>query len=140
MSQSKENLWTKRKDRQTLFYRTLPAEAGAPIKDEAYLVNLFTNLEIQKYYQNETSIHGVYSCDNLPDQIKDRAYLIYLDEYADVGTHWIALYLNGNAITYFDSFGVENVPKEIKNSIDESAITTNIFRIQAYDSIICRHF
>ena len=54
------------------------------------------------------------------------AYLINLDEYSDIGTHWVALWVNINNVTYFDSFGVEHLPKEI-----------NIFRIQAYDSIMC---
>ena len=50
-----------------------------------------TNLEIQKYYESETRFVGVYSRDNLPDKIKDGAYVINLDEYADIDTHWIAL-------------------------------------------------
>ena len=50
---------------------------------------------------------------NLPLKIKDRAYVINLDEYAYVGTHQIALFCNRNEIVYFDSFGVEHVPEEI---------------------------
>ena len=50
----------------------------------------FNNFEIQKYYQNEPRFNGVYSRDNLDKRIKCGAYLINLDEYADVGTHWIA--------------------------------------------------
>ena len=70
-------------------------------------------------------------------KIKDGAYVINLDEYSDIGTHWVALYVQNNNVTYFDSFGVEHIPKEIKAFIDRSlCITTNIFRIQAYDSII----
>ena len=45
-----------------------------------------TNLEIQKYYQNEPRFNGVYSRDNLA-KIKDWAYVMNLDEYSDVGTH-----------------------------------------------------
>ena len=98
-----------------------------------------TNFEIQKYYQNEPRFNGVYSRDNLPE-IKDRAYVINLDEYSDIGTHWVALYVN-NDVTYFDSVGVEHIPKKIKGFIDCSlSITTNIFRIQAYDSITCGYF
>ena len=98
------------------------------------------NSEVQKYYQNEPRFNGVYSRDNLPE-IKDRAYVINLDEYSDIGTHWVALYVNNNDVTYFDSFGVEHIPKEIKTFIDRSlSITTNIFRIQAYDSIVCGYF
>ena len=53
----------------------------------------------------------------------------------------IGLYVNNNDVTYFDSFRVEHIPKEIKRFIGCSlSITTNIFRIQAYDSIMCRYF
>ena len=98
-----------------------------------------TNFEIQKYYQNEPRINGAYSIDNLP-KIKDGAYIINLDEYADIGTHWVALYVV-NDVTYFDSFDVEHIPKEIKEFINRSlSITTNIFRIQAYDSIMHGYF
>ena len=74
-----------------------------------------TNFEIQKYYENESRFNGVYSRDNLPNKIKDGAYVINLDEYLDIGTHWIALYVKNNGITYFDSFEVEHIPKEIIN-------------------------
>ena len=57
--------------------------------------------EIQAYYQNEPRCIGVYSRDNLPDKIKDGAYVINLDEYSDIGTHWIALYVNNKTVTYF---------------------------------------
>ena len=66
-----------------------------------------------KCYENESRFNGVYSRDNL-SKIKDGAYVINLDEYSDIGTHWIALYVKNNDITYFDSFGVEHIPKEIK--------------------------
>ena len=104
-----------------------------------------TNFEIQKYYQNEPKFNGVSSRDNLP-KIKDGAYVINLDEYSDIGTHWVSLYVqNNNNITYFNSFGVEDIPKEIKAFINRhlssasqnKKITPNIFRIQAYDSILC---
>ena len=67
-----------------------------------------TNFEIQKYYQNESKFNGGFSRNNLPG-----AYVITLDEYADVATHWIALFCNKNTIIYCDSFGIEHVPKEI---------------------------
>ena len=98
-----------------------------------------TNFEIQKYYQNESRFNGVYSGDNLP-KIKDGTYVINLDEYSDIGTHWVALYVHNNNVTYFDSFGVEHIPKEIRTFIGNKNIKTNIFRIQAYDSIMCRYF
>ena len=86
-----------------------------------------TKFEIQKYYQNELTFNDVYSGDNLTE-IKDGAYVINLDEYSDVGTHWVALNVNNNNIIYFDSFGVEHIPKEIKAFIDRYlSITTNIF-------------
>ena len=99
-----------------------------------------TNFEIVKYYENESRFNGVYSRDNLPNKIKDGAYVINLDEYSDIGTHWVALWVNINNVTYFDSFGVEHIPKEIKAFIKNRNIKTNIFRIQAYDSIMCRYF
>ena len=99
----------------------------------------------------EPRFNGVFSRDNLPNSIKNGAYVINLDEYHDIGTHWVALYVNNNTIIYFDSFGVEHIPKEIikfigNNEQGSSAkarnknITTNIFRIQAYDSIMCEYF
>ena len=99
-----------------------------------------TNFKIQKYYQNESRFKGVYSRDNLT-KIKDGAYIINLDEYSDIGTHWVALYVHNDDFTYFNHFGVEHIPKEIKAFINRSlSITTNIFRIQAYDSIMCGYF
>ena len=99
-----------------------------------------TNFEIMKYYENESRFSGVYSRDNLPNKIKDGAYVITLDEYSDIGTHWNALYVKSNVVTYFNSFGVEHIPKEIKTLIKNRNIKTNIFRIQAYDSIMCGYF
>ena len=63
------------------------------------------------------------------------AYIINLDEYSDIGTHWVALHVNNNDVTYFDSFGVEHIPEGHSLSI-----TTNIFRIQANDSVMCGYF
>ena len=67
-------------------------------------------------------------------------YVLNLDEYSDIGTHWIALYVQNNDVTYFDSFGVEYIQKEIKTFISNKRTKTNIFRIQAYDSIMCVYF
>ena len=62
---------------------------------------------------------------------------------------WVALYVNNKTITYFDSFGVEHIPKEIMKFIVRTSfglgsrrkkIITNIYRIQAYDSIMCGYF
>ena len=93
-----------------------------------------TNFKIQKYCQNEPKFNGVYSRDNLPNKLKDGAQVINLDEHSDIGTHWVALYVKNNEITYFDSFGVEHIPKEIIKLIDCKNVIANIFRIQAYDS------
>ena len=50
------------------------------------------------------------------------------------------LYVNGNNVIYFDSFGVEHISEEIKNFSWNKNITTNIYRIQAYDLIMCGYF
>ena len=71
---------------------------------------------------------------------KNGAYVINLDEYADVRTHWIALYVKDNEVTCFDSFGVEHITKKIRKFIGNKNIKTNIFRIQADNSIMCGHF
>ena len=103
-----------------------------------------TNFEIQKYYQNQLRFNGVHFRDNLPYKIKHGTYIINLDEYSDIGTHWLALYVSNNDVSYFDSFRVEHIPKETKKFIDRPSyiknIKTNIFRIQAYDSIMCGYF
>ena len=72
-----------------------------------------TNFEIQNYYQNESKFNDVYSRNNLL-KIKDGAFVINLDKYESMGTHWIASYKNSNNIVYFDSFVVEHIPKETK--------------------------
>ena len=102
--------------------------------------NLLTNFEMQKYYQDEPRFNGVFSRNNLPKKIKDGAYVINLDEYADVGTHWIALFCNRNEIVYFNSFGVEHVPKEIKEFIGNKNIKANSFWVEANDSVMCGYF
>ena len=99
-----------------------------------------TNFEIQKYYQNEPRFNSVYSRNNLPKKIKDGTYVINLDEYAAFGTHWIALFCKRNEIAYFEAFGVEYLPKEIKEFIINKNINANIFRVQANNSIICVYF
>ena len=108
------------------------------------LPHLLTNFEIQKYYQNDSRFYRVYSRDNPSERsstkIKDGAYVINLDEYSDIGTHWVALYVQNNHVTYFDSFEVEHIPKEIKTFIGNKNIKTNIFRIPAYDLLMCGYF
>ena len=109
-----------------------------------------TNTEIREYYSNEPRFNGVYSRDNLPKITKNGAYVINLDKYENTGTHWIALFIKTNEVIYFDSFGIEHVPKEINKFIrskelgsavgNNKKIKANIFRIQAYDSIMCGYF
>ena len=105
------------------------------------LAHPLTNFEIQEYYQSEPKFNGVFSRDNLPNNnIKNGVYVINLDEYHDIGTHWVALHVNNKISIYFDSFGVEHITKEIMNFIVRKKIITNIYRIQAYDSVICSYF
>ena len=94
------------------------------------LSRLLTNFEIQTYYQNEPKFNGAHSRNNV-SKIKDGAFIINLDEYESIGAHWIASYVNNNNGIYFDKFGVENIPKEIKTFIGNKNVVTNIYRIQA---------
>ena len=90
----------------------------------------------------------MYSRNHLPKTIKKGSYVINLNEYENMGTHWISLFVKTNEVIYFDSFGVEHIPKEInkfiRNDMTKSSslerIKSNIFRIQAYDSIMCGYF
>ena len=92
------------------------------------------------YYQDEPRFSGVFSRDSLPNKIKNSAYVINLDECHDTGTHWVALHVNNKTVIYFDSFGVEHISKKIEKFIGNKNIIKNIFRIQAYDSIMCGCF
>ena len=103
-----------------------------------------TNFEIQKYYQNEPRFNGSFSRDNLP-RIKDGAHIINLDEYSDSGTHCVALHLGeaspkdvqNNNVTYL-ILSEQNIFG--KKFVNNKTIQTNIFRIQANDSIMCGYF
>ena len=92
------------------------------------------------YYQNDLRFNGVYSRDNLPNKVKDGACVINLDEYSDIGTHLVALCVNGKTATYFNSFGIEHIPKEVKNFTNNKNIIANIYRVRNYDSIMCGYF
>ena len=112
------------------------------VKRNLNLLLLFhplTNIEINEYYKNEPKFNGVYSRNNLPNKIKKGAYVINLDEYENTGTHWVALFVKPKYTIYFDSFGIEHIPKEI-NKFIHNDIKSNIFKIQAYDSIMCGYF
>ena len=97
------------------------------------------NSETQNYYQNQPKFICFYSRSNLP-KIKDKANVINLDKFKSIGTHWIALYANRNNVIYFDSFEVEHIPKEIKKFIGNKNIITNVYIIQACDSMRCGNF
>ena len=95
------------------------------------------NFEIQNCYWNKPRVNGIYSRDNLPNKIEDGG---------TCNTSWLLLW-NWNSldcfvciITYFDPFRVEHIPKEIEKFIGNKNIKTNIFRIQAYDSVMCGYF
>ena len=115
-----------------------------------------TNIEISEYYANEPRFNGVYSRNNLPNKIKKEAYIVNCI-HSKLHMHWIALFVKTNEAIYFDSFGIENIPKEINKFINNdmtkstaepsslerstiSRIKSNILRIQAYDSIMCGCF
>ena len=73
-------------------------------------------------------------------QLKKGAYIINLDEYENTSTHWVALFVKPRYTVYFASFGTEHIPKEIKHVTGNKEIKANIFRIQAYDSIMCGYY
>ena len=60
----------------------------------------------------------LFTLEIIVKKIKDRAFIINLDEYSDIGFHWLAFHVQNNDVTYFDSFGVEHIPKEIRTCID----------------------
>ena len=99
-----------------------------------------TNFRILKYHQNEPIFNGVFWRDNLRNKIKNGAYVINLDEYADVGTHWFALFCTEIEVIYFGSFGEEHIPKEIKQFIGNKNKKGNIFKVQSSNSIMCACF
>ena len=103
-----------------------------------------TNLEIQKYYKNWPGFNGVFPRNNLPKKVKNWACIINLDEYKNVGTHWIPLFCKNMEIVYFDSFSAEYIPEEIKEFIKEfpgnKNIKTNIFRVQENNSVMWGYF
>ena len=70
-------------------------------------------------------------------KIKDETYVINLDECASIVTPWIALQVNTENVTSFESFGVEHIPKETRKFIGNKNVKANIYRIKAYYSIMC---
>ena len=83
---------------------------------------------VQALEDFNTLLKGVTKTgNNLPKNTRDGTYVINLDEYADVGTHWITFLCSRSGMVYFDSFGVEHVPEEIKYFIGNKNIIVNIF-------------
>ena len=88
------------------------------------------NLDLMEFFQEITQLK----------KLKNGAYVTNLDEYAGVGTHWVDLYCTEIEVIYCDSFGVENVPEEIKGFVGNKNIKVNIFKVQASNSIMCGYF
>ena len=100
-----------------------------------------TNFEIQKYYKHEPRFNGIFPRNNSFKKIKHGAYIINLDENADVGTHWIALFCKKKIKLFISIVLVLNIcPEEIKEFIENENIKAKIFRIQENNSIMCRYF
>ena len=93
-----------------------------------------TNFEMQKYYPKAPKFNGINSRNYLP-KIKDGAYVINLDKYKSIRTHWIALNLDSDNVAYFDSLGVEYISKEVKKLIGK--LISNIFPKTSVLCIIC---
>ena len=94
------------------------------------------NYEIKNYFKDEPRFNGVYSRDNL-SKLKNGAYVFNLDHSENTGRHWVVIFVQKDEVIYFESFGVEHIPKEIKKSIGNKNIKTSI---QSYDSVMCGYF
>ena len=91
------------------------------------------------YFKDVKGFNGVFPRNNLPD-LKKGVYIINLDHSENTGTHWVVIFMKKDEVTYFDSFGVEYIPKEIMERIKNKKIKTSIFRIQDNNSIMCGYF
>ena len=103
-----------------------------------------TNFEIMDYFKNVKGFDGVFQ-EIIYQSQKNRAYVINLDHSENTETRWVVLFINSSEVIYFDSFGVEYIPKEIMNRIEHSSlgnknIKTSFFRIQDNNSIMCGYF
>ena len=99
------------------------------------LPHLLTNLGIETYLQNEPK-NAYFLRNNLPNIPKDGAYIVSIYNYEATGTHKVLFYVNGNTATYFNRFKAEHIPEEMKAFIDNKNIVANIYRVEAYDSIM----
>ena len=91
------------------------------------------------YFKNVKGFNGVFSRNNLP-YLKHGAYFINLDHSENTETHWVVIFVKKNEVIYFDSFGLEYIPKEIMKRIGNKNIKRSIFRIQDNNSIMCGYF
>ena len=73
------------------------------------LFHPLNNIEISNYFNYEPTFNGAFSKNNLP-RIKDREYIINLNDKNSIRTHWVSLFIDRNAAVYFDSFGIEFIP------------------------------
>ena len=88
--------------------------------------------------------NGVFSRNNLPN-LENEAYIINLDHSKNTATHWVVVFVKKDEVIYFDSFGVEYIPKEVMKKIEHSSLgnknsKTSIFRLQGNNSIMCGCF
>ena len=103
------------------------------------LFHPLTNFEIIDYFKGVKGFNGVHSRNNLL-KLKKGAYVVNLDHSKNTGTHWVVIFVKEYEVIYFDSFGVEHIPKEITEGIGNKNIKTSTFRIQDYISIMCGYF
>ena len=108
-------------------------------KQKLIIFHPLTNFEIMDYFKDVKRFNGVFSRNKLPN-LRNGAYVINLDHSENTGTHWVVIFMKKNEVIYFDSFGVEYIPKEIMKSIGNKNIKTSIFRIQNNNSIMCGYF
>ena len=119
--------------------------AGQGIKKKSLTpFHPLANFEVQEYFKDEKRFNGVYSRNNLP-KLKKGSYVINLDHSKNAGTNWVVIFVKKDEVIYFDSFGIEYIPKEIMEKIKHSSlgnknIKTSIFRIQDYSSVMCGYF
>ena len=101
-------------------------------------------LKIQECFKEEKRFNVVYSRNNLT-KLKKGSYVVNLDHSKNTGTHWVVIFVKEDEVIYFDSFGVEYIPKETMEIIEHSSlgnknIKTSISRMQDYNSIMCGYF
>ena len=99
-----------------------------------------TIYEISDWFSKSTLFNGVFSRKNLPKILKEGAHVINLDHSKNTSSHWVVLFVKKDEVIYFDSFGVEHIPKEIKTFIKKKDVKSSIFGIQDYDSLMCGYF